>query len=293
MPELPPQAEVLDALKFAVLPAVVAALLAFNELRATLGRAGVSDRRSVPLAASAALLAALLAGNLFRGAVPFVPDGRWWHWIGPAVAVAMAAEVGLRAVVAGPVVSTLVRAGAAGLVGWAATPAEWREGALWAAPAVGAGVLAVWAAVAAGGRHRPGLAAAAVTVVAGGVSAVLLHNKTLGFADVATILFAGLAVLAFKALVTGDDTSAAAAAAVVPLTAYLVAGRHLSTDPVPGHTFVLAALAPLPVGLLAVPGVRHLRWLAVAVGLLLPVALASVAAGLAMAAAPLEFGEGW
>jgi hypothetical protein len=62
---------------------------------------------------------------------------------------------------------------------------------------------------------------------------------------------------------------------------------------VPGHAFALAALAPLPVGLLAVPGVRRRGWLAVAVGLVLPALLAAAAGGLAMAAAPMEFGEEW
>jgi hypothetical protein len=158
-----------------------------------------------------------------------------------------------------------------------------------------AGALAgQWALVDAVGRRVPGwVVPAAVAAAAWGTVVVLMHNKSLSFADITVVLMAAVGVIAGIALATRTDGSPAAAAAVVPLMILLLVGREtVSEAKVPKSAFLLAGLAPSLLGLFLVPGLDRLRTRRAAgvVMFLLVLNVSAVAGFLAMDAAPLEFG---
>lgn len=306
--ELPPLAEVTDALRYAVAPAAVAAAgvallgLLFNWILAQI--TGFRWRDGMPAIAVLSLAAAVAASPLaavyyvegdyqFRLPIPWVPDGRWWHWgwwaIGLALAVELLAQL--------PVTShfaQLLRGLASGIIAAYVIPPEWREESKWSIPATAAVFAALWTLLIAVGRRIPGGGlAAGMSFVAFGAAAVLLHHKSLGFADVCIFISIGLAVIALLATVTRSDASPAAAVAVVPLLLLLLMGRGLVDTRVPQSSFLLVALAPLGYLIYLIPILDRLsyrRWGWV-VALLIPVIPVIIAVGLAMNAEPMTFGE--
>jgi hypothetical protein len=308
MSELPPADVVRDALRDVVAPVVGVAAMVFGgaALLAWLA-ARVREfrwRAVTPIAAAVAVAAAVVSGNEARGVFEWKPDSwyKWWHWVYPAVGLAVAVEVVARLPGVGVGVGHLLRGAAAGVIAATVVPAGWTEQPAdrWWVPAVALALAAQWAVVDAVARRVPGWSvAAAVAAAAWGAATVLMHNKSHGFADLAVMLLAALGVLAGLARVTRTDAGPAGAAAVVPLMIMLLVGRETASEPqVPKSAFLLAGFAPSAVGLFLLPGLsrwRQRRWAGVVlVGLvLIP---AAVAGYLAMDAAPLQFGteeEAW
>ncbi len=300
MADLPPRAEVLDALRYVVAPSAGAAVGAFGGLlllgwlvsRAT-PRFGW--RSLAPVAAALGLAAALFAGNHFRGAFEDAPGKweKWWHWAWSVIGLMLAAEVVARVPGVAVGVGHLLRGVAAGVSAGAVLPPVWQEADRWLVPAGALAAATVWATVDAVGRRAPGgWMAAAVAVPCWGAAVVLLHAEQLGFLADATGLFVGLAVIAVLAWVTRTDGGAAGAAAIGPLAVLLLLGRYLRDSEVPASSFLLIGLAPALLGLFLLPGVNRLnQWrlggvLKVLV-VLVPVAIAVYRA---MEAAPYTFG---
>jgi hypothetical protein len=320
--ELPPRQEVFDALKYAVAPAAGAAVVVFGGLSLvswlTFRGRSFEWRRLTPVAAALSVGAALAAGNYAMGQdrpFPWAPAGKPWHWAWWGFGLAVAAEVVARVPGVGVGVGHLLRGTAAGVIAAfvvpaAVAPAPGAPSAVhadaedpavlaaqqqlrWLIPAFALAVAAQWAVVDSVGRRAPGgSAAAAVAVACWGAAVVLLHAESLGFLNVATFLFAGLAAVAVLAWVSGADGGAAAAVATVPLVVLLLLGKHLRDSKVPDSSFLLVGFAPLALGLFLLPGLNRLStWrlgtvLKVLV-VLIPVALAVYRA---MEAAPYSFG---
>jgi hypothetical protein len=304
MSELPPAAEVIDAVKFAVAPAAAAALavagvgglIAWGAAR-MLGK----DWRAVaPVVAVLALAAAVVAGNasrdVFPTAIPPAPGGKPWHWAWAAFALAAVVELVARTPGVAVGVGHLLRGAASGVIAGFVVPPSVQADARWVVPAVGFAAAVQWAVVDAVGRRHPGGAVAlAVSVACGGAAGVLIHAEQAGFTDAATFLHAGLGVLAVLAWLTRADAGAAAAVATVPLVVLLLLGRHLRDSEVSNLSFALVGFAPLLMGLFLLPKVD--RWNGTVPGSVLKVGVVAVPVAVAVyratVDAPLVFGEKW
>ncbi len=290
MSDLPPRDEVIEALRYAVAPAAAAAVGVYGLLALVLWRLTPHWRRAMPAASVLALAAAVAAGNHYRTAFPWWPDGRWWHWVGPVVALAFVAELVARVPGVSGEVGHFARGLAAGVVGVVILPAEWRDERPWLVVVFGVLVAAEWALLAAVGRRGGGrLVTFGMSAVATAVSVVLLHQKTLGFSDVATLLGVGLFWVGVMGVVTRTDTSPAAAVTVVPLAALLVLGQALIDTPIPVWVFWVAGLLPLVLAVRLAPRVGRRAGI-VAVLLVLGL-VAGMCVFVAMQAAPLRFGD--
>lgn len=283
--ELPPRAEVVDALLWVVLPAAGAAAGVYL-LSALLARRLTARWQDVMSAAGVlALGAALAAGNQFRGVFPWLPDGRWWHWAGPAVGLVVL--TGLLTATALPTAVGLLARFAAALV-WlvAVTPPGDRTWLALVPAAAGLAVGWLYLGAAAAGDGWGVTGAVALAALSG--SAVLLHHRTLGFADLLTAVGVALATLAALARLNRANPSAAGVGAVT-LVGLLALGRALADSAIPPWVFVLAGGLPLLQGLRMVPAVGR-RPLAL---LGLTAAGAAVAVVAAMLYEPLRFGDDW
>lgn len=301
MPELPPTAEVLAALKEAAAPAAGGAALVFavGLLLAWVASRIVSIdwQKAAPPFAVLALAVGMAAGNHFRGVFPFritpESDAKWWHWVWPAVGILLAAELIARLPRLNPGLGYVVR-----LVGFAAGPSylvaqAWTPDDLWWMPAL----IGLWAILTEVGETAPGGSLpAAVAVAAGGAAVVLLHQKTHGLADVAVFIACALAAVAVIAFLARADGSSAAAVGAVALAVLLLVSQGIAYKPMPKWVLRLVAFAPFALGAFLLPGfsrVNDLRFaVPIKVGLVsIPVIVAVV---WAMRVAPLEFGtEEW
>ena len=291
MSELPPRAEVIDALLFAVLPSAVAAGGVYLLLALLLSRLTLHWRRWMPAASVLALAAAVAAGNQFRGPFPWWPDGRWWHWAGPAVFLTFAVEFVRHLVNPWSRLARFLPIIAAVPLSLAVVPPEQRADPTAFVPVMLAvALLWYWVGVAArvGGV---GLATAGMAVAAFAGSAVLLHHKSIGFSDTLTVVGVALGTLFVVSAVTRSDPSAAAAVSAVPLVGMLALGRSLADSDIPRWVFVLAGGLPLVLVARCVP------WAGRGRRPLLLFALTLVGAGVVVAATmhhePLRFGDDW
>jgi hypothetical protein len=327
MSELPPEQEVLNALKYAVLPAAGAAAAVFGgfSLLAWLTSRKLSFdwRRLTPLAAALSVAAALAAGNYAMGSdapFPWAPAGKPWHWAWWAFGLAVIVELVARFPGVGVGVGHLLRGTAAGVIAAFVVPAAIapapgapsavhadaedpdvlaaQERLRWMLPAFALAVAVQWAVVDAVGRRAPGgSTAAAVAVAANGAAAILLHAESLGFLNVATFLFAGLAAVAVLAWLTGTDAGAAAAVATVTVCVLLLFGKYLRDSQVPDSSFLLVGFAPVLLGLFLLPGPNRITTWRLGTVLKMLVVLIPVAVAVyrTMEIAPYSFGteEEW
>lgn len=254
----PPTAEVVDALTHAVAPAVGAALGTFALLSAAAsavaGKRGGDWRVATSAVAVVALAAGLAAGNHFRGAFPWVPDGKFWHWAWPGVGLVCAVE--FAAALLGVGVGNLLRGTAAGVVAAFLVPAAWQTDAKWWVPALALGLALQWAIVAEVGRRgRGGATAAGLGIVCWGAAVVLIHDQSLGRADIASMALAALGTLAVAAWVTKADAGPAAAVAAVVAPMLLLVGWAIAYTPaVPRAAYLLVGMAPSALGVFLIPG---------------------------------------
>ena len=296
MSELPPTKEILDALKFAVAPAAAATAGVAVALGGLARLVRKDWQQLAPIISVIALTAGLAAGNASREVFPWSPDDKPWHWAWWAIGLAFAVEFVANLPKLPTGVGLLLRGTAAGVIAAFVVPPGVQAAERWWMPAIAFALAGQWAVVDCVGKCNPGgWVAAAMAVACGGAAAVLIHSESAGFTDVATFLLTGLAVLAGLAWLTGSDAGPAAAVTAVPLLTLLVLGRYLRDSEVKGTTFLIAAFAPLMLGLTLLPGISRLNGkmeggllnLAVVAG---PVGWAIYRA---MAEAPLKFGEQW
>lgn len=299
--DLPPKAEVLDALQYAIAPAAGATLSTYavylllnrfssRTLKLDLGL-------FAPLIGVVALLAGLAAANYYRLSLPWTPDQKWWHDLIYAIALAGVVEAVARFSGVPLSLGQLLRGTAAGLIAAALVSPSWQTDAHWWMPLAGLTLAIEWGAVGALAIRTPGPSLlAALTIALGGASAILLHASSARFADVALFTFVGLAVLTILARLSGTDPSSAAAVAVVPLVTLLLVGRALADTKVPLASFLSVGLAPLGLFVFFIPGVDKIDKKPAAGWLQIVLVLIPVAYGVyrAMTEAPLQFSkEAW
>ncbi|OWK40512.1 hypothetical protein [Fimbriiglobus ruber] len=279
------------------MPAAAGALIVFTVLTLTVRAAShalsFDWRTAVPLISVLAAAVGVMAGNYFRGnPFPWEPDGKWWHWAWWAIGVAFATEAIARIPGVPLNVGYLFRGTAAGVIAAFVTPPEWQKEALWWVPLMAVSLAAVWAVVDAVGRCGPGgSTTAALAVVAGGASVVLIHNTSPGFTDISVCLFTALMTLAVAAWVTGTDCGAAGAVAVVPIILLLAMGRALVDSKIPASSFYLVAAAPLTLSFFLLPSAKDFctRPTATPTKILFVLVPVLIAAYRATNAAPLVF----
>jgi hypothetical protein len=304
MPDLPPMAEVLDALKKAVAPSAGAAAFVFSIGLAVswlVSQFARFEWRSVPPPFAVLSLAAGLAvGNHFRDVFHFrfLPesDGKWWHWVWPAVAALLAAELIARLPRVNPGLGYIAR-----LIGFAVGPCylipqAWApEGqwCLWWIPAL----IAMWAILTEVGDLAPGGSlSAAIAVVAAGAAAVLLHSIAHGLTDIATFVGCALMVMAVLAFLTQTDASSAASVGAVIVAVLLLVSQSTAVKVLPREIYYLVAFAPFALGATLLPGFNRINDLRYAPVLKVALVAIPVVIGVVwtMRVAPLQFGaEEW
>jgi hypothetical protein len=300
MPQLPPAAEVIDVLKHAVAPAALAALGVFIILAllaaAASRAAGYEWRRFVPSISALALAASLAAGNHFRGAFPWLPDGKWWHYAWPAIGLAAVVEFIGRLPGVAPSVGNLLRGTAAGVATAFLVPAEWQGAAPWAIPVVAFLLAIQWAIVDSISRQASTpVIPLCLALISFAAAALLIHDKSLGRADIATMAFAGMIVLAILAGATRSEVGGGSALAAVVVPILLLVGYAINYEPeVPPVAYILAALAPSILGLFLLPGLArtNTRWTGGVLKLIAVVISTSIALYLAIRAVPNPFATG-
>lgn len=302
LPELPPRAEVLDVLQYAVAPTVGAVGVVFG-LLTTLAwllsnQVRFDWRRATPSIAVLALAAGLVAGNHFRGGFEndYEKWTKWWHLAWPAMGFALLVEFVASLPSLPAAIGYLLRGTAAGVVAWAVTPPAWQAtpAEKWMVPAVAFTLAIQWALVARVGQQAPGgSTSAALACAALGAVAILMHHRWNPTGTiVTTVLFTALTTLAGLAWATRSDVGTAASAATVPVATMLILGRALLDSDVPRTSFLLVGLAPVGLGVFLLPSLNRFSLFRAATPVkmlfvLIPVA---VAIYFAMEAEPLKFG---
>lgn len=330
MPELPPTELIQDKLLFTVLPAAVAALVAFLLTSLVVWLIFGRWRQTTwvkyaPSVAVFALIAGVVASPLlgswhqnriaaakaagdtdraqelarsiqFELPFPWVPDGKWWHWGWYAIGLAIGVELLVRLPGVPVRVANLFRGVAAGVIASAVIhPGLLKPETRWWLPFVATLMAITWAVIDAVGRKNPGGAiAGAMAIVCGGAATVLIHDAAAGFTDVATFLFTGLAIITVCGWATSTDVNAAGAAAVVPVATLLLLHRGPESEsPVPQMCYWLVGLAPLGLALFLAPPIAFFgtsRW-ATPVKWLIVAVPVGIAVYRCVTEAPMKFGE--
>lgn len=266
---MPPIADTLEALRFAILPAFLAAAVVFYAV------ARLAPQRGVAVGGVLALLAGFLAGNHFRSEVvtfhlselvPWLrgallrepeaprPPGTWFWlpWLSvSAMLVGLVTRPALVPRLLAPLVWLVVALLAARLLV--------RE-PLWVAAALVVTILVLWGVLDHVARQRPGgwlpLGLAGVHLAAG---LVLVQAHTARLADVATIIAGCLLGLALVAWWCQCSIEGAIPAIAVALPCLLLVGYDPELAEVPWSAFVLLALAPITLGILLIPRLAQSR----------------------------------
>ena len=265
MPPLPPTELVLDVLRHAVLPPLLAsaAVLAVFFL--------IGGRRLPAVGAALALIAGMAAGIHFKKDVlPWTPEepaswlpwaapdpegdgqevvrpkGPAWHWLPWAALVALVVGLTARVPKLPEQFRLLLCAAACALAAWLLVPADLLAKKIWLQPAFLLVLLIEWAVLEEAARRAPGGGVPlGLGLVFLGGAAVILHAGSARLADVATFAAASLAGLAVVAWWFQADTGGAMPGAVVLLSGLLLTGYNETFSDVPWKSFALAALAPL------------------------------------------------
>lgn len=271
---MPPIQEVFDALRFAVLPASVAALAVYWLV------ARLAPKRGGPVAGALAVVAGFAAGNHFRETLSYPLDDLRQGFVGALLHTEGANTVdgwdwlpwlALLALLVGLATRPLPR-----LVAWAVWLAVAGVAARLLVPpdlsilvpvAFAATVTLSWILLTHVARQHPaGWLPFALSVLCVLASLVLLHAHSARLGDVAMLLsscFLGIAVPAWRRKATAEGAIPAVA---VALPGLLLVGQQNTFSEVPLTSFLLPAIAPLGLALLLIPAISR-RW-PVLVGLL-------------------------
>jgi hypothetical protein len=302
---IPPSAEIIDAVKWIVAPSALAALatlIVLSVLFKLLSSKWNGDwRQAIPAVSVLAVALSVIAVNHYRGdrenysgaAFPWLPDGKWWHFGGWAIAAGFLVELIAQSIPSRPI-GFLLRGLTAGVIAHFLVPVAWQSEARWWVPAAATWLAVAWSIAAELAHRQPGGAMAfAASFFAGGAGIVLLHATSLGFSDVASGLSVSLFVAAIFAWIIRSSTSAAAAAAIVPVLTLIWLNRPLVDSQVPITCHRIFACTPILLGVLLLP--RLNRILGTRTGGLAIIALTLIPVGIAVAiavtTAPMNFDE--
>lgn len=240
----------------------------------------------------------------FEETYPLVPDGKWWHWGLYAIAFALLVEFAARIPGVPVAVGHLFRGVAAGVIASAVLPPKWQEGVdRWILPLTAAVMAVLWGVLDAVSRKNPGgTLAACLSLVAGGVACVVIHDGSARFCDFATFVASSLFVLALGGWVLRADVGGGVAVVPIITVLLMIRDEALPTDPeettkhVPVAAYWLVGLAPLVLAVFLIPSVTKFggKWLAAVMKVALVLIPVGIAVYLCVTEAPLSFeAESW
>ena len=277
----PATADLVAAGQQALGPAAGAALVVFG-----VGLLVFGKKAAVP-AAAFALLAAVAVANYFRGVFPWWPELQpdrdrplfprfvAWHWLPTLLVLAQLDGIlahgsgipkwgGWRLKVGLGVLAALVLVPPGLYATWPLEYAHWPypfRTQVWPLLAFTLVVALGWAGSAAVARQSPGgVVGLGLALALFGASFVAVHAHTARFADALSIPAAALFVITIVAAFTKVEVTGAipGVALLLPAILLVVAIENEGLHGIPWYAFLLAALPPLMVGLLAVPPLSKL-----------------------------------
>ena len=240
----------------------------------------------------------------FEETYPLVPDGKWWHWGLYAIGLAMVVEFGARIPGVPVAVGHLFRGVATGVIASAILPPKWQEGVdRWILPLTAAGMAVMWGVLDAVSRKNPGgTLAACLSLVAGAVACLVIHDGSARFCDFATVVASSLFVLALGGWVLRADVGGGVAVVPIVTVLLMIRDEALPTDPeettkhVPVAAYWLVGLAPLVLGVFLIPRITAFgrKWYATVTKVALILIPVGIAVYLCITEAPLSFeAESW
>lgn len=242
----------------------------------------------------------------FEETYPLLPPDpyKWWHRGFALLLLTLAFEFVLCLPKFPAVYAQLVRILVSVAVAIGMTPPEWWkmhfEGVpvAWPPWALAGVIAGQWVILDLVRRVNPGAVhAMAVAIVAGGLSAVAIHDDSARFTDYATFLMMGLAVIAVGGWLTRADVGSVAAVAVVPVIVTLAVVRDdvrlddLTKPHVPRLAYWLVCFSPMVLGLFLIPPLTKVgtRWYGAVLKLLLVLIPVAIAVFLCVTEAPMNF----
>lgn len=277
----PATADLVAAGQQALGPAAGVALVVFG-----VGMLVFGKKAAVP-AAAVAMLAAVAVANYFRGVFPWWPDLQAdpdrplyprfvaWHWL-PALLVLAQLDgilahgssipkwAGWRLKLGLGVLAALVLVPPGLYQTWPLHYADWPfpfRAQVWPILTFALFVALGWAGSAAAARQSPGgVVGLGLAMAMFGASFVAVHAHTARFADALSIPAAALFVITIVAAFTKVEVTGAipAVALLLPAIMLVVTVENEGLHEIPWYAFLLAALPPLTVGLLAIPPLSKL-----------------------------------
>ena len=302
---IPPDDLLIDAGKTILAPAAIAALttmVLLGFIVKWIAKKSNGDwRRAMPAISVFAVALSVIAVNHYRGdrqnwiggVFPWVPDGKWWHFGGWAIAAGFLVELIAQAIPSRPL-GFLLRGLTSGVIAHFLVPVAWQSEARWWVPAAAAWLAVAWSTAAELAHRQPGGAMAfAASIYAGGASIVLLHAASSGFSELATGLSVGLFSTALMAWITRISAGGAAAVAIVPVLTTIWLNRPLVDSQVPVNCHRLFACTPMLLGILLLPRINQIfgtrtGGMTIIALTLIPVA---IAVGIAATVAPVNFDD--
>jgi hypothetical protein len=276
---LPPWSEVWDALRLLIAPALGASLLVMIA-----GRYLTRERFSI-ITTALALAAGVVAGNYFRGDMPWRIDSDHplnqsdlrevlgWslegkpaveasetdqekeeplrvpqatYWLPWLAGLAMLIELPARFIRGPASIWWTIRTLAAVMAGRLLTPADLRIEQPWASWALGLSILVEWAILhSLAQRWKDGTLAAALMFCLAAAGVIILHAHSGLLTDMALLFSVALFPIALIAWFRPSDTGAALSAVAVFLPGLLLNAKHDTYSDVPWRSFLFAGLAPI------------------------------------------------
>jgi hypothetical protein len=247
---IPPMQELKDAGKFLLGPAAAVALVVY-----ALDLLSFGKKAAVP-ATSWAMLIAFGVANYLSGALPWLPDKPFqqpapaWHWL--TLLFLLAQHVSMFGSEGRLWPICLTRLFVVGLTAWVVVPND-MQAKWWPLLAFGAIAILGWLGSEAVTRQNPsGLVPLGLGFAMFGASLVVAHAHSARFADALAILGAALVGIAIVAFATKTDPSGAFGGPTVLLPAILLIAQQSTFSEVPWCAFLIAALPPVAIGLLAI-----------------------------------------
>jgi hypothetical protein len=265
---LPPLQIVVDAAKYAVLPAFFGSAVVAGLVLAILGR------RAALVAGAAAVVAGWAAGNAARGVVPWLPDGRRIEWLAPLALLALVAILAIRWSRVPPAVGYALWAAVMAVAAVKCLPADWLA-KTWPVSAL---IFALAAAMLPRSADRPGWGYAhALVIVAFSAGSVNLVAHSARLLDMGTITATAAAGAAVVLGIVRADVSGMMPFIAVITTGICAAGYHETYSDVPAISFVGPVLGLVLIGVTATSSRRSVTAAGYTLAIILGLAAVAVA----------------
>jgi hypothetical protein len=269
----PPTEELIGAGQYALAPAAGTAVVVFALVLLAFGK-----RAALP-AAALAMIAGFGVANYYRGVFPWWPTGPGWHWLPILFLLAQIDGLVGRAGTPGwgrwrlrlglGLLAALVLVPPDLHHKWPVVVADWPylfRARAWPLVAFTLAIALGWAGSESVARQAPGAAVGiGLSLALFGAGYVMAHAHSARFADALSIPAAALFGISLVALVCKVDLGGAVPGVALILPSILLVGFYETFNEIPWYAFLLAALPPIALGLLALPPLAKTtgvgRWL--------------------------------